>query len=146
MSTGHDRAIRLARRLVLCLSLLWLVALVVVFALRIGFPLELEWMEGGSLQHALRLQRGESVYGPPSEEFVPFLYTPLYPMVLAILGYVFPLDYALGRVVSVLAFAAVCGGLWRAVGREGRPLAHQAAAIGLFCAGYVFSFRWLDLA
>jgi hypothetical protein len=131
---------------VLGLSLLWLVALVVIFSLRIGFPLELEWMEGGSLQHALRLQRGDVVYGPPSAEFVPFLYTPLYPMVLAAVGHLFPLDYALGRTVSVLAFFAVCVGLWRAVAGDGKPLAHQAAAIGLFCAGYVFSFRWLDLA
>jgi hypothetical protein len=146
LSTGYERAIALARRLVLGLSSLWLVALVVVFSLRIGFPLELEWMEGGSLQQALRMQSGEAVYGPPSPEFVPFLYTPLYSMVLAVLGHVFPLDYALGRVVSVLAFVAICVGLWRAVGWEGRPVAHQAAAVGLLCAGYVFSFRWLDLA
>jgi len=146
VSARYDRSVRLARQLVLVLSLLWLVVLMVVFSLRIGFPLELEWMEGGSLQHALRLQRGDVVYGPPSEEFVPFLYTPLYPTVLAILGYVLPLGYTLGRAVSVLAFVAICGGLWRAVGREGRPRGHQAAAVGLFCAGYIFSFRWLDVA
>lgn len=146
MSPKRPRHVRLARRVVIGLSLLWLVALVVVFSLRIGFPLELEWMEGGSLQHALRLQRGEAVYGPPSQEFVPFLYTPFYSIVLAILGHVFPLDYALGRAVSVLAFLAVCLGLWRAVGGERKPFGHRAAAVGMFCAGYVFSFRWLDLA
>ena len=125
---------------------LWVLALAVGFALRIGFALELEWMEGGSLHQALRLQQGLPIYPEPSAEFVPFLYTPLYPAVLAALGLVVPLGYALGRAVSVLAVVAVGLGLWRLVGREGKPRAHQAAAVGLWCAGYVFSFRWYDVA
>jgi len=132
--------------MVVVLAGLWVVALAVCFALRIGFPLELEWMEGGSLHQALRLQQGLPIYPVPSAEFVPFLYTPLYPAVLAVLGWVFPLDFVLGRVVSVLAVMAVGAGLWRLVGREGKPRAHQAVAVGLWCAGYVFSFRWYDVA
>src|SRR5687767_7490299 len=103
-------------------------------------------MEGGSLHQALRLQQGLPIYPAPSAEFVPFLYTPLYPALLAALGVVFPLGYVLGRVVSVLAVVAVGLGLWRLVGHEGKPRAHQAAAVGLWCAGYVFSFRWYDVA
>lgn len=134
------------RRVVVALTIAWAVALAVVFLFRIGFPLELEWMEGGSLHTALRIQQGAPIYGPPSPEFVPFLYTPLYPAVLAGLGFVFPLGYALGRVVSVLAVVATAAGLWRLVGFEGKPRAHQAAAVGLFLAGYVFTFRWYDVA
>lgn len=134
------------RQVVVALTGLWAVSLIIVFALRIAFPLELEWMEGGSLHAALRLQQGEPIYPRPSAEFVPFLYTPLYPAVLAVLGVVFPLGYALGRVVSVLAVAATCAALWRLVGREGKPRAHQAAAIGMYLAGYVFAFRWYDVA
>jgi hypothetical protein len=92
------------------------------------------------------VQQGLSVYGPPSPEFVPFLYPPLYPSLLAALGWVFPLGYGLGRAVSILAVIATCVGLWR-VGRiEDKPIAHRALAVGLFLSGYVFSFRWLDLA
>lgn len=137
---------RWAGRAVLALTGLWVAVLAVGFALRIGFPLELEWMEGGSLHQALRLQQGLAIYPAPSAEFVPFLYTPLYPALLAALGWLLPLDLALGRAVSVLAAAAVGAGLWRLVGREGKPRAHQAAALGLWCAGYVFSFRWYDVA
>src|SRR5690606_23094615 len=74
------------RRVALGLSAGWALILAVVFALRVGFPLELEWMEGGSLQQAFRVQQGLPVYGPPSPEFVPFLYPPLYPALLALLG------------------------------------------------------------
>ena len=34
----------------------------------------------------------------------------------------------------------------RAVRLEGKPRAHAAVAVGLACSGYVFTFRWLDLA
>lgn len=135
-----------ARRLVVALAGLWVALLLLGFALRIGFALELEWMEGGSLHQALRLQQGLPIYPAPSAEFVPFLYTPLYPALLAMLGWVFPLDLVLGRAVSVLAAAAVGAGLWRLVGREGKPRSHQAAALGLWCAGYVFGYRWYDVA
>lgn len=84
------------------------VALARVFLLRVSYPLDLEWMEGGLLTHALRLARGESLYAEPSVDFVSFLYTPLYPAVLAALSKVFGLSYALGRSVSILAF---CGAL-----------------------------------
>jgi hypothetical protein len=140
------RTLTWLRRVVLGLSLLWALVLAIVFALRVGFPLELEWMEGGSLQQAHRMQQGLPVYGPPSPEFVPFLYPPLYPTVLAALGFVFPLGYGLGRCVSILAVLATGVGLWR-IGRiEDKPVAHRALAVGLFSSGYVFSFRWLDLA
>ena len=138
--------LELMRRVVLGLSALWAVVILVVFALRLTFPLELEWMEDGALHQALRLQQGEPIYGEPGPDFVPYLYTPLYPMLLAVLGAVLPLGFVLGRLVSIVATLATCLGLWRLVGREGKPRAHQAFAVGLFLSGYVFTFRWLDLA
>jgi len=91
-------------------------ALARVFLLRLGYPLDLEWMEGGTLAHALRLARGEALYAPPSVDFVSFLYTPLYPAVLCALSKVFGLSYALGRAVSILAFAgALALSEWAAV-------------------------------
>ncbi|MBZ5712751.1 hypothetical protein [Nannocystis pusilla] len=135
-----------SRALVVGLAGLWVLVLLIVFAGRIGFPLELEWMEGGSLHTALRLQQGQAIYPEPSAEFVPFLYTPLYPAVLAVLGWVLPLGYALGRAVSIAAIGAVAWGLWRLVRLEGKPRAHAAAAVGLFLSGYVFTFRWYDVA
>src|SRR5690349_6179857 len=135
------RGVVIARRLVDGLVALWVVALVVVFAMRIGFPLELEWMEGGIVHQAHRLQQGLPIYPPPSADFVPFLYTPLYPMVLAVLGFVLPLGLPLGRVVSIAAWLAIGLGLRRAVLREAKPRAHAIAAVGLWCAGYVFTFR-----
>ena len=52
-------------------------------ARRFFYPFDLEWMEGGVLTHALRYQQGHDIYAAPSADFIPYLYTPLYPMLLA---------------------------------------------------------------
>lgn len=134
------------RRVVIGLSVVWGLVIAIVFALRVGFPLELEWMEGGSLQQAHRVQQGLPVYGPPSADFIPFLYPPLYPALLAGLGFALPLGYVLGRMVSIAAVVATCVAMWRITKFEDKPPSHRALAIGLFLSGYVFTFRWLDLA
>lgn len=146
MTEGLASSTLWTRRIVTALGIAWGVALLLVIVSRIGFPLELEWMEGGVLHQAVRLQRGEAIYPPPSEAFVPFLYTPLYPTIVAGLGSVFGVGFVLARLVSVCSCVAIGWGIWRAVGRESKPRAHQVAAVAMFCAGYVFTFRWLDLA
>src|SRR5512137_1418869 len=90
----------------IALSIWVFVVLARAFLLRASYPLDLEWMEGGTLTHALRLGRGQPLYAEPSVDFVSFLYTPLYPAVLCVLSKVFGLSYVLGRAVSILAFAA----------------------------------------
>ncbi len=135
------------RRIVELLALSWGLLITIVVVSRITFPLELEWMEGGSLHHALRLVRGEAIYAAPSIDFVPFLYTPLYPGLLALLaGLGLPLGLFVGRAVSVAAIVAIAAGLWRLVAAENKPRAHRAAAVGLFLAGYIVTFRWYDIA
>lgn len=46
--------------------------------LRVLYPFELEWMEGATVEHVLRVMEGRPLYVEPSLEFVPFVYTPLY--------------------------------------------------------------------
>ena len=43
------------------------------FALRVGYPFDLEWMEGGMLLHADRVLKGEGIYVPPSQFECAFL-------------------------------------------------------------------------
>ena len=80
---------------------------------RIAYPYDLEWMEGGMLAHAARVADGQSLYVSPSLDFIPFIYPPLYPWVvggLSALG--FPLDYPLGRAVSLLSVALAAVALY----------------------------------
>jgi len=123
-----------------------------LFAGRAGYPLDLEWMEGGTLVHALRIAQGKGIYVAPSVDFIPFLYTPLYPALLALLSFVFPLGYLLGRVVSILAFAAalallVLAGRGEGQDRRGRWLALLVgvAGAGIVAASHVFAGGFYDL-
>jgi hypothetical protein len=126
-----------------------------IFLLRLSYPLDLEWMEGGILTHALRLGRGEPLYAEPSVDFVSFPYTPLYPAVLWMLSKMFGLSYVLGRGVSILAIsgalvflvAAVRGIAPQYESRELPALATTAGLLGAatVCVAFPFCGAFYDL-
>jgi hypothetical protein len=137
-------------KLLRALAVAGAVAAVAVFlygtARRICHPYDLEWMEGGMLCHALRLLSGRPLYGPPSVEFVPFLYTPLYPALLALFAHLFPLGYGLGRAISLGGFlgALVLGYVF--VRRAADSRACGLAAMSLPLAAFVPTGTFIDLA
>ena len=145
MSDALPRTTIWARRIVAAAAALWIGSLLVVFALRATFPLELEWMEGGILLQAHRFQQGLPIYPEYGPDFIPFLYTPGYAITLAGLGTIFPLGLGLGRAVSILSAIAIGLGVAHAIRREGKPTAHAIAGAGLFASGWVFTYRWYDL-
>jgi len=158
VGVGQART-RLASRLpflpFMAVSIWIFVVLARVFLARLRYPLDLEWMEGGVLTHALRLASGQPLYAEPSVDFVSFLYTPLYPAVLAVLSKVFGLSYTLGRAVSILAFAGALAVLVAAVRGiaqqfESEELAAVATAAGLLgaaavCLAFPFCGAFYDL-
>ena len=73
------------------------------FAQRVVYPWDIEWMEGGMLVHVYRLQNDLGLYVRPSADFVPYIYPPLYPWLMSILG---EPSYALGRSVSLVGALA----------------------------------------
>jgi hypothetical protein len=115
------------------------------FALRVGYPFDLEWMEGGMLLHADRVLKGEGIYVPPSMEFIPFIYPPLYPWVLAACAKVFGLGYAVGRTISFLGTVVACTALVAAVRREGGTILLGLGAVGLFLSTYDETGAFMDL-
>ena len=131
------------------------VGLARVFLLRLGYPLDLEWMEGGMLVHALRLGSGQPLYAEPSVDFVSFPYTPLYPAVLGVLSKIFGLSYILGRAVSILAFcgslvllvAAVRGIAQQFESKELQAVATTAGLLGAaaVCLAFPFCGAFYDL-
>ena len=155
----------MARRLVRAIALLAALSLLAVgalalgahfalFSLRAGFPLDVEWMEGGMLLHAARLAEGRTIYAPPSLEFIPFLYTPLYPAVVAALSKLMPLGYLLGRGVSIAAFSGALFLLIHSAAREVPArrslvgllsLAAGVAAAGGVSASFTFTGSFFDL-
>lgn len=148
---------RMALWALLAVPGLWQLGLLLyTVAERFAYPYDLEWMEGGLLAHAARLAEGQSIYPPPSIEFIPYLYTPLYPALLAALGGVFGLSYQLGRALAILSILALLALMVVALRRSARaaspaPGATPAAwcgvilAAGVFAATYPWVEGWYDL-
>ncbi|MCI0410236.1 MAG: hypothetical protein L0191_17040, partial [Acidobacteria bacterium] len=51
---------------------------------RVRYPFDLEWMEGGMVDHVRFLMSHGNIYVPPSLEFVPYVYNPFYYAVAAV--------------------------------------------------------------
>ncbi|MBX3157850.1 MAG: hypothetical protein KF773_17915 [Deltaproteobacteria bacterium] len=119
---------------------------------RVSYPYDLEWMEGGMLHHAQRIRDGAGLYVPPSVDFIPYLYTPLYPSLLALVGKTFGISYTLGRMFSVLSLIGIA--IVAIVTITSRRCDHPRAApawvggllgLGLFAAYYPVVDGWYDL-
>ena len=124
----------------------WILGLLLVTCWgRLTYPYDLEWMEGGMLVHARRILQGQPRYVRPSMEFIPFIYPPLYPALVALGGKVFGLSYTLGRVLSLGGMLAAAGALIAAIRLERGPWALALGAAGLFLASYDESAAFFDL-
>ncbi len=115
-------------------------------ALRAGYGYDLEWMEGGILCHALRIARDQPLYGPPSIDFIPFLYTPFYPWLVAKLGGAGGIGYGLGRAISLVSFIGTLLLGYVFARRGGGSRATALLAPGITAAAFVPTGAWFDLA
>lgn len=115
---------------------------------RIGYPFELEWMEGGTLGHIQRVLDGRTIYVPPEPGFVPFIYPPLYYYLAAPLAAVMGEGFLPPRLVSLVCGIG-CGVLtgllaFTLASRDRATAGFLAGA--LFLASYGLSGTWFDLA
>jgi 4-amino-4-deoxy-L-arabinose transferase-like glycosyltransferase len=128
------------------LALYYLAAFFFLAWRHILYPFELEWMEGGMLDHVNRLLQGKQLYAPPSLEFTAFSYAPLYFYLAAALGKLFGAGFALLRSISVLATLATLLLIGRWVWLECGSRRAGALAAALYLACYPVSGSWYDLA
>ena len=131
---------------VLAVSAAALLVYAAVALARMGFPFELEWIEGGSLSMVHRVAEGRPLYVAPSLAYVPFNYPPLYYWVGAALVSLFGDSFAPLRALS-FAGSLACGALLfvLVLGMTHRRTAAVLAA-GLFFATFRLSGAWFDLA
>jgi hypothetical protein len=115
-------------------------------ARRLRYPFELEWMEGAVLDHVRVVLSGQPLYRAPSVAFTPFLYTPFYYAVCALLARVFGVGFVVARAVSLASILGSFLLIADFVRRETRDLTASIAAAGMFVATYELTGFWFDLA
>lgn len=106
---------------------------------------DLEWMEGAMLVSALRVREGLPLYGPPADDYIPFIYPPLYAWLLGTLGHVVPLGYELGRTVSIVCTVIAAAALVFGAVRAGAGWLLSLASVGLFASAWVAGGTFYDL-
>jgi len=119
---------------------------VALSSLRIAYPFELEWMEGGTLEHVARVLRGEPLYPAPSIEFIPFPYPPFYYYVSAVFARGLGADFFALRLVSVLSVLGSAVVIYGFVVRETERRLPGLLAAGVFCATFRASGLYFDVA
>ena len=143
MSTALARVLRWA----LIAATLWYVgAYLIVACLRLRYPFDLEWMEGGSVDHVARVLRHQSLYISPQIAFIPFEYPPLYFYVSALVAKIVGLGYFPLRLVSFASSLLCFACIYTLVKVETRSAFHGLLATGLFAATFRVSGAWFDLA
>ncbi len=117
-----------------------------VASARIRYPFELEWMEGGIVDHIRVLLSGQALYREPSFDFTPFIYVPGYYYVSAVATKIVGLGLFAPRLVSLVSILGcfVLLGMW--VYKESKNFLAAVVAVGLFAATYGQSEFWFDLA
>ena len=99
-----------------------------------------------SLTSVWRLRHGYALYSPPSLQWAPFLYAPLFFYVSAAVTKIVGVQYAALRLVSVLSILGSFGLIFAFVYVEtGRRWAAALFAAGLFASLYPFVFAWYDV-
>ena len=123
------------------------VALYLFVALnRIAYPFALEWVEGGSLEVVRRLLEGKPPYVEPTIDYVPFVYTPVYYSVSAVVSRITGSGFFPLRLVSFTATLICFGVLFWLVKRETGEWLSATLALGLFAATFKIGGAWFDLA
>ncbi len=135
-----------AEALIATASVAGLVVFAAVAYFRMRFPFELEWIEGSMLDHVRRVIAGLPLYPPPSLDFIPALYPPLYYYVAALACRAFGDGLFALRVVSSIAALGCFVLIFEVVRREQRRALWALFAAGLFAATYRACGAWLDLA
>lgn len=129
----------------LLLALTIVARVLLTFVGRYDHPFDLEWMEGGMLAHAWRIQQGLGLYVAPNPDFIPYIYPPGYPSLLAALGSVFELEYPLGRILSIVGTVAAAAAIPFITSRQLGHTAAGFAGAGLFLGLYRASGGFYDL-
>lgn len=135
----------LLRYILLTGAILYVVIYFILFFFRIQYPFELEWEEGASVDHVIRILSGQKYYVSPSLEFVPSIYTPLYFYISALISSVIGVGFTPLRLVSFVSSLGCFLIIYLIVKRETNDTFSGILATCLFVATFHLSGAWFDI-
>lgn len=125
---------------------LFISVFIVLAIIRSQYPFEIEIFEGNSLEQVRRLLAGHKIYVPPTIDFVPNIYTPLYYVFSAILAGMLGANFFTLRLLSILSTLGILFIIYLFVEKETKNKTAGLIAAGLFAATYKLCYTWFDIA
>jgi hypothetical protein len=144
--TGVERAATVLEVVAAGAALAYIALYASVAVRRMTFPFDLEWMEGGSVEHVRRVLEGQRIYARPSLKFISFVYPPLFYYVSAVVSRVLGPGYVPLRLVSFVSSLGGFGLVYRLVERDTASRYAGLIAAGAAAATYRIGGAWFDLA
>jgi len=127
-------------------SILSILAYVAAAVSRIGYPYELQYFEGSTVEVSARVTEGLPLYGPPSTTWTPWPYPPLYFWISGELGRITGINLATLRSVSFVASLGALLLLLLVVRRTTSSTTAGIVAAALFAGTYRVTGAWFDAA
>ncbi|MFN7972290.1 MAG: glycosyltransferase family 39 protein [Acidobacteriota bacterium] len=138
--------LRVLRLLAGVISSTFLLEFLWIAASRAGYPYDLEFQEGGVVEHARRILAGQPLYPPPSIDFVPYIYPPLYFWTSAQVMRIAGVGARAARLVSIVSTLATFALLFHLVHRQTKDRLAGLVTAGLYAACFPVCLCWYDLA
>jgi 4-amino-4-deoxy-L-arabinose transferase-like glycosyltransferase len=133
-------------KLLVAAAVFFILLFVYVALSRIGYPFELEWMEGGSVEHLQRVVEGEPIYTPPTPEFISYIYTPFYYYAAVPIAKITGINLLPLRIVSFASTLLLSLIIFLFMKKETDSKFYGVLAGGLFIASFRLGGAWFDLA
>ncbi|HEV2646333.1 MAG TPA: hypothetical protein VGU46_08225 [Acidobacteriaceae bacterium] len=111
---------------------------------RMNYPFAFDQVEGSMVTSVWRVAHGMPLYTAPTQDFVPFLYAPLYFYIAAAVGKLVGIGYGCLRLVSILGTLGSCGVIYALIHGETRSRLGAIAGAGLYAACFSQLGGWFD--
>ncbi len=128
------------------ISILFILMYIALAIIRMNYPYELEWIEGGMVDQVNRIIDGKPLYDSPSIYNVPFLYPPVYFYVSAFFAFIFGRGFFPLRFVSFFSSLVSFLMIFLIVKRETKNNWIAIISTGLFAASFRVTGAWFDIA
>lgn len=103
---------------------------------RVGYPVELDFIEGVMLDHVSRAANGQAIYVEPSLQFIPLAYMPLFTVVSGLVMRITGPGFFAMRIVSFSSSLLLTGLIAFVVLRETRRPVFALAAAGFYTMAF----------
>ncbi len=134
------------RYALLCLALLFFLELLLLAPFRIGYPYDLEWMEGAFVDQVRRVLSGQPLYVKPSLEFTSYIYPPFYFYLSALVSRLTGVGYLPLRLLALLSSLGCFALIFQLSRRETGSAFYGTLSAALYAACFELGGAWFDLA